>query len=232
MLDDLSDRSTRLDGAEPGFLTVEEQLKLGGFRFEKRRQEWLLGRWTAKQLLRRCTIQAVEMDAVQIRNEAGGKPYFVDLDGEALPGCLSISHRAGRAFCALSFDPGVAIGADLEVWEPRDAIFIDDYLAKSEQDLALACTGGRRDLTVTLMWSAKEAVFKALGTGLRMDTRSVVVGGLDWLAKGDAVPAGWLPLFLESSVVAQPMQGWWRLEGEMILTLAGLGDAPTELTAI
>jgi 4'-phosphopantetheinyl transferase len=229
-LDDLSDRSDRLNGAEPGFLTDEEQLRLGGFRFEKRRQEWLLGRWTAKQLLRRC--RTIEIDAVQIRNEAGGKPYFVDLQGEPLPVCLTISHRAGRAFCALTFDPGVAIGADLEVWEPRDAIFIDDYLAKNEQDLAMACTGERRDLTVTLMWSAKEAVFKALGTGLRMDTRSVAVGGLDWLVKGDAIPAGWLALVFDSKVAAQPMRGWWRLEGDLILTCAVLGDVPVELTAI
>lgn len=226
----LDDRPARLSGEEPDFLSEEELLRLAGLRFEKRRKEWLLGRWTAKQLLRRS--RSVEADAVQIRNEASGKPFFVNINGSALEGCLSISHRAGRSFCAWTSDPTFALGADLEVWEPRDKIFIEDYLAKVEQDLALVCVGQRRDLVVTLMWSAKEAVFKALGTGLRMDTRSVAVGGLDWLARDGAVPEGWLPLEFVSTAVTQPIQGWWRLEGELILTIAVLGDTIVELTAV
>ena len=223
----LDDQPDRLTGAEPDFLMEEELRRLAGFRFEKRRQEWLLGRWTAKQLLRRSHSQAD--GAVVIRNEAGGKPTFVGKDGMALPGCLSISHRAGRAFCALSDEPGVLLGADLELWEARDAIFIEDYLAESERATALACVAERRDLLVTLMWSAKESVFKALGTGLRMDTRSVAVGGLDWLSKGDSVPKGWLPLTFVSQVVPQQIQGWWRLEENLILTVAILGEFSMEL---
>ncbi len=226
----LDDQPDQLTGAEPDFLMEEELRRLAGFRFEKRRSEWLLGRWTAKQLLRRSHLQAGSV--VAIRNEAGGKPYFVGADGVALPGCLSISHRAGRAFCALSDEPGVLLGADLELWEARDAIFIEDYLAESERKMALACVGERRDLLVTLIWSAKESVFKALGTGLRMDTRSVAVGGLDWLAVGGTVPNGWLPLTFASQLVTQPIQGWWRLEDRLIMTLVVLGDTPIERVSV
>jgi 4'-phosphopantetheinyl transferase len=226
----LDERTERLTGEEPGFLTEEELLRLAAFRFEKRRSEWLLGRWTAKQLLRRS--QPAYAQGVGVRNEAGGKPYFVDQNGAALPGCLSISHRGGRAFCAWSGSAEAGLGADLEVCEPRDKIFVEDYLSPPEQTLALACEGQRRDLVVTLMWSAKEAVFKALGTGLRMDTRSVTVGGLEGLTLKDEIPNGWLPLTFESKVVLQPMRGFWRLEGNFLLTVAVLGEEQIELIEV
>ena len=227
----LDDRPGRLNGDE-GFLGEEELLRLAGLRFEKRRSEWLLGRWTAKRLLQHCLDGVIAPTRLQIFNDESGQPYVVDDRGERMGGCLSISHRAGRALCAWTPEPCAKMGADLELLEPRDPIFIEDYLGTSEKGLALACNGVRRDLFVTLAWSAKEAVFKALGTGLRMDTRSVEVRGLDWLAKDEGIPQGWLPLEFPSAIVPLPIQGWWRLDEDLIQTIALIGTGFEELVRV
>jgi len=75
-----------------------------------------------------------------------------------------------------------------------------------------------RDLAATLIWSAKESALKALRTGLRADTRSVVVE-VD-------VPRGELSV---TSADAE-MRGWWWVDGGFVHTLvkqarAGRGDA-------
>jgi len=230
----LDDQPERLTGDEPDFLSEGERLRLAGFRFEKRRSEWLLGRWTAKQLLRRSLAAAGQpMNGMaQVFNLESGQPYFIGPGGEGMAGCLSISHRAGRAFCAWSPAPGLRLGADLEIWEPRDPIFIEDYLTAKERETALACSGKVRDLVVTLAWSTKESIFKGLGTGLRMDTRSVEVAGLENLANGAELPHGWQPMTCTGAAIQDRMRGWWRVDGELILTLCELGVEEIELVEL
>lgn len=165
-----------------------------------------------------------------MENESGGQPYLLGPDGARLPGCLSISHREGQALCALSFQPGARLGADLEWVEPRDPIFIADYLGLHERQLALGVDGDLRDFFVTLAWSAKEAAFKALGTGLRMDTRRIeIVGGFDWLAVGALLPQGWQPMSLAGPGLPGPARAFWQLRGKYILVFVALGSEALQL---
>jgi len=94
-----------VEGAtRPDFLSVSEHKTYQGLRFPKRRHEWLLGRWTAKQLLRNSltSYQSLALEAISVANDPDGAPYLA-VEGEGrLPVSLSISHRAGRAVCALS----------------------------------------------------------------------------------------------------------------------------------
>lgn len=69
----------------PGVFSPAELLRLEEFRFEKRRREWLLGRWTAKQLLHshlhgQYAFDA-PLDALIVGREPGGAPTAV-LDGQ------------------------------------------------------------------------------------------------------------------------------------------------------
>ena len=43
--------------APPGMLSAEETAIFAGFKVFKRRQDWLLGRWTAKHLLQEMIFQ-------------------------------------------------------------------------------------------------------------------------------------------------------------------------------
>lgn len=203
-------------GASPeNFLSETELQKLAQMRFPHRREEWLLGRWMAKRLL--AAVEGRDPRAWQVENEADGQPY-VQADGERLPGCLSISHRSGQAVCAWTSAPGVALGIDLERIEPRSPAFVRDYFTAAEQTLI---EGAARERDAVLVWSAKEAMLKALGRGLRLDTRTVEVMRI--ASHGEI--AGWRGLTVHCP--ARPELTWWagwRSAGDFILTLAVCGQ--------
>ena len=232
------------DTTRPDFLSTPELQTYTGLRFPKRRREWLLGRWTAKQLLRRslAAYRSLPLSAISVIADPDGAPYLaVDREGR-LPASLSISHRGGRAFCALSPAFSPSIGADIEHVEPRAAVFVNDFFTESEAARVWACSEAVRDVLITVIWSAKEAVLKALREGLRMDTRSVEVGhvpGLEDLlgsTAADNVPDPYLAVRRVGSESADGrwqriearceaagalrFAAWWQPAGDCVLTLA------------
>jgi phosphopantetheinyl transferase len=65
------------------------------------------------------------------------------------------------------------VGCDLEKLEPRSSAFVHDFFDDAE--VAAWEKAPDRDLFANAVWSAKEAVLKALGLGLSVDTRHVHV---------------------------------------------------------
>ncbi len=228
----------------PHFLSPSERRTYDRLRFPKRRNEWLLGRWTAKQLLKRCLngYEELALTAISVGADPDGAPYL-SVQGEGrLPASLSISHRGGRAVCALSPALSPAIGVDLERVEPRSSAFVEDFFTSEEAARVWAYPVERRDTLVTAIWSAKEAVLKAFREGLRIDTRAVEVrhvAGLD--VEGASVPeellpalglhrvdeeaasADWRPVQIQSAVPgALRIAAWWQPEGDSVLTMAAV----------
>lgn len=212
-----------LAGEGLDFLSSAEQERLAGLRFERRRAEWLLGRWTAKRLITSCRpeLAGAALNQVSIQNQPGGVPY-ARIDGDAsLPGSLSISHRDGLAACAWSDDAAEPVGIDLDRVEHRDESFLSDYFTADEQTFTRALPEHLRDLWITLAWSAKEAVLKVLGVGLRLDTRRVEIRNARSLFKPDEAEKEWKVISL---AYAERQGGrwlvWWRKRGDFVLTLA------------
>jgi 4'-phosphopantetheinyl transferase len=99
--------------APAGLLCEVEQQRLSTLKVEKRRRDWLLGRWTAKHLvqgyLAQSTGTAPALDSIQIANADDGSPYCLLLGAsepasepvQRLPISLAISHSHGYAVCAL-----------------------------------------------------------------------------------------------------------------------------------
>lgn len=227
----------------PDFLSLSERRTYDRLRFPKRRSEWLLGRWTAKQLLRRSLdgYQELALTAISVEADPDGAPYL-SVEGEGrLPASLSISHRGGRAVCALSPALSPAIGVDLEQVEPRSKAFVEDFLTSAEAARVWAVPPERRDTLVTAIWSAKEAVLKALREGLRIDTRAVEVQHVAGLDAGERAPeeqlpalvlhrvgsdlasVDWRPVLIESALPgALRIAAWWRPESDSVLTMAAV----------
>jgi len=192
-----------------------EREHLGRMRFRKRRDDYLLGRWTAKHALAlhlNMPLVPLKLAALEIRQAPGGAPFAAQ-SGARLPVEISISDRAGQATCALA-PAGLALGCDLELIEPRSQPFVADYLTEAERDVVArtrdAC---EHDLLANLLWSAKESTLKLLGTGLRRDTRSVEIR-----LAGDAAAAGWRRL----EAIAEEGEnypGWWRVFAPFVLTV-------------
>jgi len=207
-----------LDHGSP-WLSPAEHAVLAGFRFPKRRDEWLLGRYAAKALLRSLPeYRALPPQAVEVRNDPQGAPGFVLPDGLAPTGCLSLSHSGPYALAALVRLPDLRPGADLEKVEPRSEAFVEDYLTPCEREMVHAAPPEERAFVATLVWSMKEAMLKALGVGLRLDTRRVEVAETDQLpAAGD----GWQALSVSDH--EDPRRRWvaWARRHEAyVLTAA------------
>ncbi len=231
--------------APEGLLADEERLHLDGLSVPKRRRDWLLGRWTAKQLVRawldkRHGLQ-LSLDKVVVRRGASGNPEVHlqanghgPLPASVPPLSLSISHSGDRAISALCDRPRVRVGVDVETVEPRPARFAKDYLAEEEIACLDEVTNGDMDALTTVIWSAKEAVLKALHLGLAVDTRRVRCIPRSTTGAGQ----GWQPFLLscdpgvlEKAIPANGERprtidlphltaGWWIRSGRSVRTLA------------
>jgi 4'-phosphopantetheinyl transferase len=196
------------------WLSASEAACLARMRFPKRRADWRLGRWTAKRAVSEYLTLQRPLAAVEIRAAPSGAPQ-VFLGSQAAKLAISLSHRAGRAVCVVAPD-GTALGCDLELVEPRSDAFAADYFTTGEQSLVARAAPDRRHELITLLWSGKESALKALGEGLRLDTRCVSIR----LVREESVPdpAKWHPLQAVCDT-GQIFHGWWRRAGDMVRTI-------------
>jgi 4'-phosphopantetheinyl transferase len=235
------------------FLSLAERETLAGLRFPKRRREWLLGRWTAKHLLKRAYPEyaGLPLTKITVGNDPDGAPYLAIADQGRLSLSLSISHRNNRAFCAVlpptapppaeaAIDakmPSVAVldmantvGADIEQVYPRDPAFVRDYFTSGEAERVWAAPEALRNTLVTVLWSAKEAVLKVLRLGLTVDTRRVElyrIAGLEPSSGSVALLASdaWLEIRVRCTLPdTPPLCAWWRSLAGDVLTLAAIDD--------
>jgi 4'-phosphopantetheinyl transferase len=206
------------------WLSESETDYIDGKHFTKRRTEFLVARWAAKQALGRILstpLTLAGLRRIEVRHAPSGAPVAC-LDGEPVDLRISLTDRAGWAVCLVGVGSG-RLGCDLELVEPRSDAFVRDYLTAAERryvDAAADVTA--RNLAANLVWSAKESGLKVLTTGLRRDTRSVEVTAT---TAGDA----WAQLTVRT-VEGREFPGWWRRFGEFILTVAAEEELPAPVT--
>jgi 4'-phosphopantetheinyl transferase len=145
------------------FLSPRELEKLASFKIEKRRRDWLGGRYAAKTLLRDRAAAGKALGEIEITYDACGRPEWAGKP-------LSISHSG--PYCAAACGPEAMkfLGMDIEKAEPRAAAWYADYFHKSElpsPDMNQA----------TRLWTIKEALLKALGLGLKADPLDIHLSG-------------------------------------------------------
>ncbi|MGZ4806615.1 MAG: 4'-phosphopantetheinyl transferase family protein [Ilumatobacteraceae bacterium] len=199
------------------WLAAGELERAAAMQFTKRRGEWLLARWTAKQALSAVlgladdpsSLARLEIRTI-IGGEAQGAPE-VFVDGLRHQIGVSLTDRADWAVCVIGAVD--ELGCDLELVEARSPRFVRDYLTPREQaavaDPPFDSSG---DAVANLIWSAKESALKVLRTGLRRDTRSVEVSF-------PAEPVdGWRSLRVRTEE-GRDLSGWWRQYGEFLLTV-------------
>jgi 4'-phosphopantetheinyl transferase len=215
------------ESEDVGWLAPGELARAESFG-ERRRRDFRLGRWVAKQALRAWLGPKVLPSSLDIEPDEDGAPRIVGGRGAA-PCGLSLSHRQDRALCVL-FPLELAAGCDLEWIEPRSDAFLEDFFTPDERARVAVEAGGRRWLVQNLIWSAKESCLKALHVGLGRDTRSIEVS----LPELDLPPAGgWRPLSAvdreavresgEGRRGAPAFFGWWLERDGFVLTVLGRG---------
>ncbi len=122
--------------ADDNWLSANETDRLLSLRVPKRRNDWRLGRWTAKRAVAAYldrTGSSRALTSIQILPAASGAPEVFLQDRTPAPS-ISLSHRGGIALCTV-VEPHVTLGCDLEMIEPRDDNFVTDYFTADEQAL-------------------------------------------------------------------------------------------------
>jgi 4'-phosphopantetheinyl transferase len=212
------------------WLSANEAIRLEEMCFVKRRLDWRLGRWTAKLALAvwlNMPMDQLSLATIEIHSTPSGVPEAI-LGHRSDKATISLSHRAGAAICALA-PYGVELGCDLEVIEPRSDTFVKEFLTDEEQSFLAQAAISDRYLLTALAWSAKESTLKAVGAGLRLDTRTVAVDLSMFKAPVSDV-SRWNPLRVCQNG-SRVFEGWWRQDGTLLQTLvaAPLPNLPQRL---
>jgi 4'-phosphopantetheinyl transferase len=198
--------------ASVDWLSDAERSRLAAFRIAKRREEWLLGRWTAKQAVSLYLETDRELPALanlEIRAAPDGAPEAF-LGGRPAPLALSISHSSGWSLCVAG-DSKSAVGCDLERIEPREQRLVEDYFTDEEAKLVEAVPSADRSELITLIWCAKESALKSLRQGLRRDTRTVPAT----ISRAE-VADGWRLLSVHCLESDRTFHGWWRIKSGFV----------------
>ena len=213
--------------AWPDLLSPREEKLLAGLGHVPRRRKWLMGRVAAKRLVEEMLGEGRVPDRnISVLNQPSGEP-FVLIEGKGGWGrAISISHRSAVGMAAAPLDASARIGADVETIEPRDAALVRQFYTDGEAQIVEAA-GEERDEIVSRIWSAKEAVLKLLGLGLRIDTRGVLVNLSG--APFPECPADWQPVevkviaLLPRQSMLDSLRVMWRREAGYVLTVAVAG---------
>ncbi len=145
-----------------------------------RRTEWLFGRIAAKEAVRRYLNdfhQARWSYAdVEIFADDAGKPYAIGAWNDYLKVKLDIAIAHTAQFVVALAAANAHIGVDVESTK-RDLSAEFTAGVFTPQELELAANAPTPSQAVIRFWCAKEAVSKALGTGIRYSPRELIVSG-------------------------------------------------------
>jgi len=145
-----------------------------------RRTEWLFGRIAAKEAVRRFlydNYQARWTDAdVYVWSDGSGKPHALGAWQDRLAVRLDLAIAHTSQFVVAVVAANARVGVDVE---QRDRALSEEFIRGvfGPDELELAANAVDAPAALVRFWCAKEAVSKALGTGIRYPPRELVVDG-------------------------------------------------------
>ena len=164
-------------------LSAPEQMKFDELDVSDAREiEWLFGKIAAKDAVRRCLLARYGRKwaaaDIRIESDEAGKPAPQG-DWRRLCGAqmdISITHTVDRIVAAAA--PNTCLGIDIE---NRNRILSEEFVtaAFSNTEQEIAAETGDGATALVRFWCAKEALSKALGTGLRFGTGDLTAHSID-----------------------------------------------------
>ncbi len=177
--------------------------------------DWLLGRLAAKEAVRARLDHGGCLADTEIRKDQNDRPRVI-VDGREAA-LVSYAHKTFQAVavCAVA-DDFQGVGIDCEPVDPLPAEVVADAFDERERQLLDFPMGLRAG------WSAKEAVGKALGSGVLGGPRCVRIDAVDFatqclsLSLHGAMAAAFPDRTSSSSV---PLRAYWRQHEQQIIVL-------------
>ena len=172
-------------------------------------RQWLLGRIAVKDAVRQWLWDAgagpMHPVEITVGNDASGRPWVAGpfAHHSTDPPQVSLAHTGSLA-AALVGTPerapgmGPGIGIDIEQITDRDDRTVAAILTDAERRLldGVCSSGVDRPSWVTRFWAAKEAVAKAVGTGLGGRPHQFAITQVDadrlLVTAGDGAPSRWV----------------------------------------
>ena len=147
-------------------LDAEERARWARFRYDGPRRRFALCRAALRALL--CERLGRPNERLRFEASEHGKPFAL-VDGEAQRVSFNVSHSGAHGLIALAAEG--RLGVDVEERAPRRdmELLVRSVLTPDEQ--ARLAGLGERDKMYAFydLWTMKEALLKALGTGLSVD---------------------------------------------------------------
>ena len=165
-----------------------------------RRTEWLFGRIAVKEAVRRYlkNFHQARWSYADVRiwpNE-NGKPQAIGAWGDNLTSRLDVAIAHTSQFVVALAAANAKVGVDVES-ATRNLSEEFTYGVFSEEELSLATRGANSAQSIIRFWCAKEAVSKALGTGIRYSPKEMVIS--DYMPDSGRVTVrlsgAWLEVF-------------------------------------
>ena len=149
-----------------GWLDEDERSRRDRFRHEGRLREYTLCRAALRAIL--CDRLVCGNDELSFRESERGKPGAL-LRGASAPVSFSVSHSGRHGL--LAFAPDGRLGVDVE--EPvarKDLASLMAAVLTPDERTEIEAAGAEQRLGRFYgLWTVKEALLKALGTGLQLD---------------------------------------------------------------
>ncbi len=197
-------------------LSPQEEEKYSTLKVDKRRREWLAGRYLLKKLLQTTYTDVKQRplnEIIIIRDESGAPVATVS--GNPITGVITLSHSQGMLFAAYSPSEELLPGVDVEKVEPRDPAFLEDFFTHQERVLIYS-NPGKDQLIISLIWSAKEAVMKSLRLGMQVVARDVNI----LISSEETGSQAWKHATARYAPSGQQFNILWQVSGNSVFTIS------------
>lgn len=151
-------------------LSAEEKTRADRFYFERHGRRFIVARGALRNLVGRYVgLPAAE---VEFESTGNGKPFICH---PKTPMRFNLSHSGD--LCVIAFSAASELGVDIEASERRvEALEIAKRFFTPEEHAEIQETEESKRLETFLrFWTAKEAVMKATGLGLRLEPAAIGV---------------------------------------------------------
>ncbi len=149
-------------------LDAEERARWARFHYDSPRRHFALCRAALRAIL--CERLACPNERLRFEASEHGKPFAL-VDGEAQRVPFNVSHSGAHGLVALAAEG--RLGVDVEERVPRrDMELLIRSVFTPDEQAGLAGLGERDKMYAFYdLWTIKEALLKAFGTGHRLDMR-------------------------------------------------------------
>ena len=157
------------ESAAWAWLDAEERRRARRFQHVGARRRYVLCRASLRSLL--CSALDCDNQRLTFDTAEHGKP-FATVDGRPAPASFNVSHSGRHGLIALASSGRVGVDVEERVPQRNLDTLVEAVFGPSERADVAAASGSRKLRLFLDLWTMKEALCKALGTGLSMDVAS------------------------------------------------------------